>query len=120
MPVITDWPLRCAHQDRKPEREPQGQEITKMGVDLDAALETLRTCQFLPEFTIKQICEIVRNILIEECNIQPVFSPVNVCGDIHGQFWDLLELFKVGGDLPDTNYIFMVGRFRFNQEETEM
>lgn len=25
-----------------------------------------------------------------------------------GQFYDLLELFRVGGDVQDTNYIFMV------------
>ena len=45
---------------------------------------------------------------MEESNIQPVHTPVTVCGDIHGQFYDLLKLFQVGGEIPDTHYIFMV------------
>lgn len=45
---------------------------------------------------------------MEESNIQNVSSPVVVCGDIHGQFQDLLKLFEVGGDIERTNYVFLV------------
>lgn len=48
-----------------------------------------------------------RDILLNESNIQNISSPITICGDIHGQFYDLMELFKVGGDCPKTNYIFM-------------
>jgi serine/threonine-protein phosphatase 6 catalytic subunit len=49
----------------------------------------------------------VKEILVEESNVQPVRAPVTVCGDIHGQFHDLLRLFETGGECPDTSYVFM-------------
>ncbi len=39
--------------------------------------------------------------------MQPVSCPITICGDIHGQFNDLLELFRIGGECPSTNYLFM-------------
>ncbi len=50
----------------------------------------------------------MKEILVEESNVQPVNSPVTVCGDIHGQFHDLMKLFQTGGHVPSTSYIFMV------------
>jgi len=76
-------------------------------MDIDNYIETLRKCQTLPEADLKKLCEKVKEYLFEESNVQPVRSPVTICGDIHGQFYDLLELFRTGGELPDTHYIFM-------------
>jgi serine/threonine-protein phosphatase 4 catalytic subunit len=56
---------------------------------------------------VKNLCAKAKEILVEEANVQRVDSPVTVCGDIHGQFYDLLELFKVGGDIPHVNYLLM-------------
>lgn len=45
--------------------------------------------------------------MTKESNVQEVRCPVTVCGDVHGQFHDLMELFRIGGKSPDTNYLFM-------------
>ncbi|DBA85427.1 hypothetical protein WJX79_008449 [Trebouxia sp. C0005] len=74
---------------------------------LDAQIEQLMKCSPLAEQDVKALCEKAREILVEESNVQPVKCPVTVCGDIHGQFSDLLELFRIGGNCPDTNYLFM-------------
>lgn len=44
---------------------------------------------------------------MKESNVVHIKSPVTVVGDIHGQFWDMLEIFKIGGPCPDTNYLFL-------------
>jgi len=78
-----------------------------MGADLDGWIAKVRSCEYLPENDLKMLCQMVRDLLAEESNVQPVSSPVTVCGDIHGQFYDLLELFKVGEEVPKTSYVFM-------------
>lgn len=75
--------------------------------DLDEQIERLRKCEYLKEQEVKVLCDRAREILSEESNVQRVDSPVTICGDIHGQFYDLIELFKVGGECPYTNYLFL-------------
>jgi len=73
----------------------------------DKWLEDLKELKCLPEKDLKLLCEKAKEIFIEESNVQNVSAPVIICGDIHGQIYDLLELFKKGGDIPSSRYIFM-------------
>ncbi|KAF8378355.1 hypothetical protein HHK36_029694 [Tetracentron sinense] len=84
-----------------------GEETMPSHGDLDRQIEHLMECKPLSEAEVKNLCEQARAILVEEWNVQPVKCPVTVCGDIHGQFHDLIELFRIGGNAPDTNYLFM-------------
>ena len=45
--------------------------------------------------------------MIEESNVQYVSAPVIICGHICGQIYDLFELFKNGGEIPNSRYIFL-------------
>ncbi|EEC42884.1 predicted protein [Phaeodactylum tricornutum CCAP 1055/1] len=74
---------------------------------IDEHIERLREGNTLTENEVKALCEKAKEILRDESNVQPVTAPVTVCGDIHGQFYDLAELFRIGGACPETNYLFM-------------
>ena len=50
---------------------------------------------------------------MKESNVVHIAAPVTVVGDIHGQFFDMLEIFRIGGFCPDTNYLFLGGFFFF-------
>ncbi|XP_022228066.1 serine/threonine-protein phosphatase 4 catalytic subunit-like [Drosophila obscura] len=75
--------------------------------DLDRQIEQLKRCVALGENEVRVLCHKAREILVEEANVQRVDTPVIVVGDVHGQFYDVMELFRIGGDVPANNYLFL-------------
>jgi len=77
-----------------------------MSFQVDEVIEQLRRFELIREGTIKEITERMKDIFIDEPNVQHIKSPVTIVTDLHGQLMDLLEMFRVGGSVPDVNYIF--------------
>lgn len=77
---------------------------------LDHCLEQLlehNPPQLLPPETIQLLCHALKTELLGVPNIMLVQTPVAVVGDIHGQYHDLLEIFRILGPPPNTNYLFL-------------
>lgn len=61
----------------------------------------------LSEAEIKMLCLRSRDILIGQPMLLELEAPIKICGDVHGQYYDLLRLFEYGGFPPESNYLFL-------------
>lgn len=61
----------------------------------------------LSESEILFLCEKTKEIHLSQPMLLHIKAPIKICGDIHGQYRDLLKLFDFGGFPPDNNYLFL-------------
>jgi serine/threonine-protein phosphatase 2A catalytic subunit len=106
-PISADIPASVRTGNSNNIGESSASSSEKTYNDLEGWLSKLSVGTPLAESEVKSLCDMARETLLNESNVQPVPAPVTVCGDIHGQWHDLMELFRIGGSAPDTNYLFM-------------
>lgn len=75
--------------------------------DLDKVLAHIKEGKHLDEKCTIMLLQKIMEVLYEEPNLVKLNAPITVCGDIHGQLFDLFELFNISGDPSTTKYIFL-------------
>jgi hypothetical protein len=74
---------------------------------LRVQMSKLLQSEQLTEPEVEDLCSRATEILQREGNVRDVPAPCTVVGDIHGQLHDFIEILKIGGAPPDTNFVFM-------------
>ncbi|KAL2463284.1 Serine/threonine-protein phosphatase PP1 isozyme 4 [Forsythia ovata] len=79
---------------------------------------TVRQVQLL-ESQIRTLCTVSSEIFLSQPNLLELEAPIKICGNIHGQYGDLLRLFEYGGFPPEVNYLFLGGYVDYGKQSLE-
>ena len=82
---------------------------------VDESIRTLTSIRSSPPGTevfistqrVFAICREAQAIFLQQPVLLELSPPIQICGDIHGQFSDLLRIFEIGGCPSQSNYIFL-------------
>uniref|UniRef100_A0A0K0EYT0 Serine/threonine-protein phosphatase n=1 Tax=Strongyloides venezuelensis TaxID=75913 RepID=A0A0K0EYT0_STRVS len=61
----------------------------------------------ITESEVKELIVATKEVFIKQPVCLEIDPPVIICGDVHGQYQDLIRLFGHGGFPPDRNYVFL-------------
>jgi serine/threonine-protein phosphatase PP1 catalytic subunit len=60
------------------------------------------------EGEIRSLCAAAKDVFMRQPNLLDLDAPINICGDVHGQYRDLLRIFDAtGGFPPRSKYLFL-------------
>jgi len=101
---ITEGPMKALNTMKKAEEldvdgvidkclEARGQKPGKLVQSTEGQMKALNTA--------------CREVYMSQSALLELEAPLKICGDIHGQYHDLLRLFEYGGFPPESNYIFL-------------
>mmetsp|Transcript_15760 Transcript_15760/g.22412 ORF Transcript_15760/g.22412 Transcript_15760/m.22412 type:complete len:566 (-) Transcript_15760:114-1811(-) len=98
--------------NNKQNKNESGDTVMETIVSITQRLLVLRgsppgTLVSLAESEIRLICQCIRPVLLSQPMLLELEAPLKICGDVHGQFTDLLRLFEYGGFPPASNYLFL-------------
>lgn len=105
------------HQDILPGTPPlKRQRLENWELDIDEVLDQMLAVRkrqpnyqqvSLDQSTVTALCAKSRDIFMEQPMLLELESPISLCGDIHGQYHDLLRIFEHCGFPPITSYLFL-------------
>ena len=76
-------------------------------MDLDQCLSQIKKGLSPSEADINMILDKLSEILYQEPTLLNLKLPFCICGDIHGQLFDLFELFRISGGIENNRYLFL-------------